>query len=160
MFRDKTKAVFLVGSSEDVILRILAACIHVGLYLWDIFLNWGPWGEVNNFSSIAQPLLHRGYAISLPPPVHECLFSQSGVELLDFCQSDRLKMVSAFSYEQGQTFFLLTLKAILSFPVRCLLMAPTHFSIGLLILSVSSCIWETGPFSLIRIADFFFPVSH
>lgn len=35
-------------------------------------------------------------------------------------------------------------------------MAPTHFSLGLLVFSVSSCTWETGPFSVIRVADFFF----
>ena len=46
--------------------------------------------------------------------MHECPFSQSGVELVDFCQSDRLKMVSAFSYEHGQNifFFFLTLEAV------------------------------------------------
>ena len=91
--------------------------------------------------------------------MHECPFSQSGVELVDFCQSDRLKMVSAFSYKHGQNIFFFFLNAegcFFSFLVRCLLMDPTHFSIGLLIFSVFSHTWETGHLSVIRVADFFF----
>ena len=68
-------------------------------------------------------------------------------------------MVSAFSYEHGQNIFFFFLNAggcFFSFLVRCLLMAPTHFSIGLLIFSVSSHTWETGRLSVMRVANFFF----
>lgn len=48
---------------------------------------------------------------------------------MDFCQSDRLKMVSAFSYEHSQTifFFFLTLKAVFFFSCEMSLDGPYPF---------------------------------
>lgn len=109
----RIQAICLLGICEDVILKTLATCVHMRLYLQDIFLNWEQ--SQSNFGRDCQARLHRGGTIFPPAKnVWECPFPHSVLSNLDFCQSNRLKMVSVFSYEWGQTYFSM-LKAVFLF---------------------------------------------
>ena len=89
--------------------------------------------------------------------MHECLFSQSGVELLDFCQSDKLKMVSAFSYEQGQTFFFFNAEGSFVFSCEMSLDGPYPFFYWVIDLLGFFMYLGDWPFFSDKNCRFFFP---
>lgn len=64
-------------------------------------------------------------------------------------------MLSTFLMNKVKTSFFMLQAICFFFPVKCLFMSPMHFSVGLLIFSISSYAREISPFSVIRIANIF-----
>ena len=136
------------------------------VYMWDYTCGIFSWTEDPEAKWIIL------VALPTPSPQRLCHFpptSSAWVSIFPkwcwtfgFLPVWQVKNGVCFLLWTRSNFFFLMLKANFFFVFSCemSLDGPYPFSIGLLIFSVSSCTWETGPFSVIRVADFFFPVSH